>query len=237
MGEILRDVGPADVDSAGDMVAKVGVHNQAKRLIAAVRDNYPREMVAALSRPEDQGRTKKLVEDEVEELVGEAGWDDLEEIEGARVHGTGKAAVVGIVFRTESGRSARGVIPYSEFERSVAAYDAAIAEGGVVLTDEEDPKQLRRALEAAQKQLAEAQEAKEAPAPDAEPTEPTEPFEGYSEAKAKEIIEKVESGDLSLSELLALKQAEEDGEGRSTVLKAVDEKLDAAEAALKPADE
>jgi hypothetical protein len=155
---VLRDIGPKEVDSAGDMVSRVGVHNQAKRLITAVRENYPRELVAALSRPEDQGRTKMLVEDEVAEVVKGLGWKDVDEVEGARVYGKGKNAHVGVVFRTESGRSARGAIPYSEFPRSDAAYDAAISSGGIVLTDDEDPTQLRRALEETQKRLAETQE-------------------------------------------------------------------------------
>lgn len=227
MSEVLRDVGPADVDSAGDMVGKVGVHNQAKRLITAVRANYPREMVAALSRPVDGGRSKYLDEEEVERLVEDTGWEDVVEVEGARVYGKGKNAVVGIVFRTESGRSARGAIPYSEFEESAAAYEAAIAEGGVVVTDEEDPRQLQRALDAAEKQIKELKENPESP----EPEEPEEPYEGYADANGDDVAARLP--EFSLAELIAVREAEEAGKARKGVLEPLAERLETAEAALR----
>lgn len=230
---VLREVGPKDVDSAGDMVSRVGVHNQAKRLIKAVRDNYPREMVAALSRPEDPGRSKLLDFDEVERLVEDTGWDDVTEVEGARVYGKGKHAVVGVVFRTESGRSARGVIPYSEFEDSISTYESALAEGGVVVTDEDDPRQLRRALEAAQKKLAEGGDASSG---GSSKEEAPEPYPGYADAKVDEVAEKIPA--LRIDQLVALKTAEEArNDPRDGVLEPLNERLDAAESALEEEDE
>jgi hypothetical protein len=67
------------------------------------------------------------------------------------------------------------------------------------------------------------------------PADLPEPFSGYTSAKAKEIIEKVTDDELSLDELVALKGAERAGEGRSTVLEAVEEKLAPAEEALSSA--
>lgn len=258
MGDgVVLDVGPKDVDSAGDLAAKVGDRTQAKRLIEHVRVSYPRELVAALSRPEDKGRTKYLDAAEVEDAFSGDDWEDIEGIESARVYGKGAQAVVGIVFRLESGRSARGAISYSEFPRSASAYEQAVKEGGVVLTDEEDPKQLRRALEAAEKQLSEGagpseeeirqrirEEAEEEMKAEVtrqlteaglldEEGNPVakEPYEGYAEANADDVAAKLP--DLSLSELVALKEAEEGQEKpRKGVLEPLQERLDAAEAAL-----
>lgn len=266
-GEILK-VGPEDIDSAGDLSSKLGVHNQSKQLIKQIRENYPRELVAALSRPEDQGRTKMLDADEVEEVFGDTdlieGIVEEDGIESARVFGQGKNCVVGIVFRTESGRSARAAIDYSEFPRSSRAYDDAIASGGVVLTDEDDPQQLRRALEAAQKQIEEGSgsvdedeikrrvEAEAAEQiddavtkrlqdlgildEDGDPVEEEdpEPYDGYSDANVDDVVGKLP--ELSLSELLATKAAEEAREDpRKGVLEPLAERLEAAEAALQPA--
>jgi hypothetical protein len=69
---------------------------------------------------------------------------------------------------------------------------------------------------------------------EASPADLPEPFSGYADAKAKEIIEKVNDDELSLGELVALRGAEKAGEGRSTVLEAVEAKLAPAEEALSP---
>lgn len=229
MGEdtVLRDVGPKSVDAAGEMVKNVGVHNQAKHLIRAIRENYPRELVAALSRPVDQGRTKLLLIDEVSAVVQDVGWKDVTEVEGARVYGKGKQAHVGIVFRTESGRSARGAIPYERFPRSSDEYDQALKSGGVVVTDEDDPRQLRRALEAAQKQLSERDEGT------TEGTvEAPEPYPGYADANVEDVAAKIP--DLTLTQLVALRDAEQARKDpRDGVLEPVEDRLAAAETALE----
>lgn len=72
------------------------------------------------------------------------------------------------------------------------------------------------------------------PATDGEPQTPPEPYNGYDGAKVDEVVEKIESGELGVAELVNLRQAEDLGKGRSTVLTAIAERLDVAEAALKP---
>jgi hypothetical protein len=84
-------------------------------------------------------------------------------------------------------------------------------------------------LEAADQALGEPAE-EEAPAP--------EPFEGYADTKAPDIVKRIEAGEFGLSQLIALRDAEEaQSSPRSTVVKAATEKLEAAEAALKPSTE
>jgi hypothetical protein len=64
---------------------------------------------------------------------------------------------------------------------------------------------------------------------------PAEPFAGYADAHADEVIDKIEGGELGLTELLLLVAAEKDGKDRSTVVAAAEERLRrAAEAAGKP---
>ncbi len=66
--------------------------------------------------------------------------------------------------------------------------------------------------------------------------EPGEPYTGYDEATADDVIQKVDAGELSLGELLALRDAEARGKKRSTVRAAVEAKLQAAHDAIQPSD-
>lgn len=237
-GEVLQDVGPVDVDSAGELVRKVGVHNQAKALIKAVAQNFPPELVAAGSRRVLGGQSQTLDLKEVADAAADAFGDDFVELLGAKVRGSEarpETIAVNVVFRTESGRTARGVIPYEGLKKSQKAYAKGVQDGTVVIR-EDDPEANAKALAEAQKRIVEL----EAATGDGGTTEPeaTEPFEGYEDAKAADLVKAIEDGEYDLPTLFAIRDAEAAGKERSTVEEAVAEKIAAAEAALKPpADE
>lgn len=129
--EILRDVGPQDVDRAGELVKRVGVHNQGRRLILAVQSSRPEKLTTYSQWPEDYERSEQLDRAEVEQVVSDR-FDDVESVEGARVQGANlpvnEKVVVAVVIG-ESGRSFRVAVPYSEFGESIDAYDEAVVEG------------------------------------------------------------------------------------------------------------
>lgn len=228
-----------DVDSAGELVKKVGVHNQAKRLIKQVTDNFPPELVAAGSRRLLGGRSQTLDRKEVADAATDA-FPDCTDLLSAAVRGSEERPekiAVNIVFRTQSGRSARGILPYAEMKKSQKAYDDGVKAGTIVMR-EDDPDANRKALEEAQRRIVELQKQVDGDGAPAEPETPAEPFEGYADAKAGDIVEAVEAGEYDLATLLALRDAEADqSKPRKTIVEAVDKKIAAAEAALKPADE
>jgi hypothetical protein len=127
--EVLRDVGPTEVDSGGELTKKVGVHNQASRLIRSVANSKPAAVVAAQSRPEDVFRTAFVDEDEALELTQDAFGDEVEiaSVESARVRGRGSAEeklqVVVLFTLKDSGRTARGVLRYKNFSKSQKAFE------------------------------------------------------------------------------------------------------------------
>jgi hypothetical protein len=240
-GERL-EVGPEDVNAAGELVRRVGVHNQAKELIRSVAANFPPELVAAGSRRILGARSRTLDIGEVEAAAEKAFGEDYVRLEGAKVRGTEERPdkiIVNCVFRTESGRSARGILPYSEMTASQAAYEDAVKNGTVVFR-EDDPEANRRALEEAQSRIVEltkeVEKAKEEGGGDT-PVEPPEPYQGYAEAQAKERVEAINDTDdpLTLAELLAV-QADQEALGdkaQKTVVEAVEAKIAVAEAALR----
>jgi len=239
-GEVLQEVGPVDVDSAGELVRKVGVHNQAKALIKAVAQNFPPELVAAGSRRVLGGQSQTLDLKEVADAAGDA-FPDFVELRGAKVRGSEarpETVAVNVVFTTKSGRTSRGIIPYDDLSKSKKAYAKGVQDGTVVLR-EDDPEANRKALEEAQKRIVELEAEKNGDGGTAEPDEAPEPYEGYEEyKKAGERVEKIESGDLSLVELLAVRAAQEaESKPQQTVLDAVNAKIEAAEAATKPSSD
>lgn len=237
---ILRGVGPVDVDSAGELVKRVGVHHQAKRLIKSVGDNFPPEVVAAGSRRLLGGRSQTLDLAEVADAASET-FPDYTELLSAKVRGSEERpdkVIVNVVCRSESGRSFRGILPYASMKKSQKAYDEGVKAGTIVMRPD-DPEANQKALEEAQKRIIELTKQVEdgSSAPPAPPA-PVEPFPDYADAKAADIVEAIEAGSYDLPTLFAIKVAEaESGQPRETVQVAVDEKIAAAEAALETPSE
>lgn len=231
-GEVLQEVGPVDVDSAGELVRRVGVHNQAKRLIKAVAQNFPPELVAAGSRRVLGGQSQTLDLAEVGDAASDAFGDDFVELLGAKVRGSEarpETIAVNVVFLTKSGRTARGIIPYDGLRKSQKAYAKGVQDGTVVIRDD-DPEANRKALEEAQRRIVDLEAGDGG---STEPSGPAEPFDGYGDLKAAELVEKIEDGDYSLSTLVAIRNFEEaGGNPRETVVEATTELIERAEAAL-----
>lgn len=153
-------VAPEDVgaDEAGELVKKLGVHNQAKGLLQAVAKQMPKDLRVAMQREEHKQRSKFLDADEVMaralETVGEVGdRSAVKRVLGARVRAAKANAFDGMViiqYETPSGRTARCAVLHNEntFPESVAAYDQAQREGKIELPGElSDAATLRSALE------------------------------------------------------------------------------------------
>ncbi|MGH2939452.1 MAG: hypothetical protein ACRDPE_15195 [Solirubrobacterales bacterium] len=233
--EILRDVGPVDVNSAGELVSKVGVHNQAKRLIKQVAENFPPELVAAGSRRRLAGRSGTLDLSEVTDAAKDA-FPDFTELLSAAVRGSEErpeTMVVNVVCRSESGRSFRGILPYEELSKSKAAYTEGV-KNGTVIFNSDDPQAQKTALSEAQRTIAALEKRLEDAGGEPEEVETPEPFEGYEAAKAPDLIAAINDGEYDLQTLFAIRTAEQEGKERSTVEEAIDAKIEAAEAALKP---
>lgn len=132
-------LGPQNVDAAGELTKKLGVHNKADRLLKRHRELYPLALTQALARPIDGPRTATLDIDEVHSalsgLKGRSAFfdPDTDTLESATVRGDRESnRVVSVVFITKSGRSARGVIPYASLTGSVRAFKAStISRSGV----------------------------------------------------------------------------------------------------------
>jgi hypothetical protein len=144
-------VGPERVDEAGELVAKSGLKHQAQDLIEAVGLSNPPELVAAMTRAEDTGRTKFLHDGEIERATRAIVGDDCERILKGRVRGPkGKPerAKVVVLFELPSGRTARCAFPYANCTRSQALYEGALSRGEVDLAEkkpgEDDHAALKR---------------------------------------------------------------------------------------------
>lgn len=157
--DALRNVGPQDVDSAGELVARVGAHNRGQELIQAVAAAKPAAVRAAQSRPDDQFRTPFLDLEAVAKATKKAWGKDVEKLEGARVVGKGAdpdSMQVVVLFLTPSGRTARGVLPYKDFQESEDRFADALDSGSFdpfVTTEDraELTKQVAKARAAAKK--------------------------------------------------------------------------------------
>lgn len=236
---ILRDVGPKEVDQAGELVKRVGVHNQAERLINQVSENFPPELVAAGSRRLLGGRSQTLDLKEVADAASEA-FPDFTDLLSAKVRGSEERPekiAVNVVFRTASGRSARGMLPYATLKKSQKAYDAGI-QAGTIVTREDDPEAARKALEQAQRRIVELEAKKDGGAAPPEPEATPEPFEGYADVNASDLVERIEEGEFGLITLAAIIAAENERDRpRETVIDAAETKIGAAEAAVAEATE
>jgi hypothetical protein len=244
--EVLRDVGPTEVDSGGELTKKVGVHNQASRLIRSVANSKPAAVVAAQSRPEDVFRTAFVDEDEALELTQDAFGDEVEiaSVESARVRGRGSAEeklqVVVLFTLKDSGRTARGVLRYKNFSKSQKAFDDAIQSGAFnPYVSDEDPKELREELAKARKEVRRLKgqlglpggrqgEPDTRSAADQTGAEPVDPDEDSLADENVDVIQK-RIPDLSEEELDQLEDAEKAGKDRKTVLEAISAERDSRE--------
>lgn len=126
---VLRDIGPDEkqISEAGSIAAQLGAHNRGQELIQAMARAHPKEVQRAQSRPVDLFRSAYLVRSEIEERVLNA-WGDKLRVLGFDVRGdTSRPEEMDVIVLFEAnGRTARGVLRYSECERSIAAYEAAL---------------------------------------------------------------------------------------------------------------
>lgn len=147
---VLRDVGPQDVDGAGELVRTTGVRHQGKALLRRAAKARPAAVTAAQSRPEDRFRTQFLNTEEVTAATEQAFGEVVTRVLYGRVRGKGaplEKLVVVVLFETESGRTSRGVLRYDQLSESIDAYDSAVASGAFnPYVDDEDPKGLREEL-------------------------------------------------------------------------------------------
>lgn len=160
-GLVPLRVGPEDVqaDEAGELVSKLGVHNQAKALLAGIAKQMPKELRVAMQRTEYTERSKHLDEDEVLQQTlhtvdPDASGSVVYRILSARVKSSKSnpfdGAVV-VLYETLGSRTAHCAILYNEntFPKSVRAYNEALREGKIELPGElSDRADLREALDA-----------------------------------------------------------------------------------------
>lgn len=230
MSEVLRDIGPKDVDSAAGLVGRIGVKSQAKELIRRTAAMYPAELVSILSRPVDDGRTRFLDTDEVADAVKDAFGgrkQGIGKVLSARVHGEGAEdqLYVGVVFATDSGRSARGAVRYSELSRSRSAYGSALKSGSAIEGAPDNPDALKAALARAQSEAAQLRQQLEGGSGDGSGTPEPVPVEGYADLKAPQVIDKIDAGELDREQLAEVVKYEADHDGRSTVVEAAQERI------------
>jgi hypothetical protein len=253
-------LGPQDIDSAGELTARLGVHNKAATLLRRHAALYPAELRTALSLPVDQERTAALDAEEVLSVLSglqgrRAFFDaDVHVVEDASVRsaeGTrlDEDRVVSIVFRADrskggSGRSGRGVIPYSQLSGSIRAFEdardrpgapAIPIEGSRVAASGEVDADLAARLDALEQSTRDAEErarAAEESRADLEArlarAENPEPFENYDELDADDVARQVKEGGLEEFGTAGLQRIltyEQSTKNRKTVTKAVESAL------------
>ena len=254
-------LGPQDIDSAGELTGRLGVHNKAGTLLKRHAALYPMALRQALALPIDLQRTEALdVEEVLTVLNGLKGRraffdEEVHTLEDASVRTpqgnvTDDKRVVSVVFRAErdkggSGRSGRGVIPYSELTASIRAYEEKVAAGDSSASSTAlanvgsdgsgaDAELAARvaALETATSEAEERarQEAETRAALEEELARlrDPEPWEGYDEANGDEVIVRLREGGLrefGEAGLERIRDYEEAHKNRKGVLGAVQEAL------------
>lgn len=217
-------VGPQDVDSAGDLVGRLGTHNRGGRLIQQMAARYPAELVTAQMLEADDARTEYLDADEVLEHARSefGGRKAVQTIESARVRGKGRKPddlVVTIAIGVKSGRIIKQFFPYSDLPKSAKAYEKAEADGLVGADQEQDAESLSAALAATRAELAAIRKENRA-ADDA-----TESDADLVDGNADEVKDRIENWDAEeLSRALAAERA---GKKRKTVAEAIEAELEA----------
>lgn len=121
----------ADLDAPGELTKELGVHNRADILLNYHAQLYPPDLVAKLGLPRDKERSAALDLSEVHEalvdLRGRRAFFDGEKdtLLDASVKGDASSGYfVSVLYQVPSGRTARGIIPYSLVPGSSRAYDA-----------------------------------------------------------------------------------------------------------------
>lgn len=245
-GNVTLSVGPQAIDSAAEVTARLGVHNKSHVLLQRHAKMYPPALRTALSRPVDGERTTFLRDHvELQEAVRTAALsvrgrkaflDEEDEIEGISVQGEGDQRIFGLLYRTGSGRSARGVINYSAvpsveraFQQSVrqGAGEQGNAEAGAAPegADPQAEERLRELEEQLARVAAERDELAD------QVTDSPEPFDGYEELNAEDTIKRLrdggykEFGQRGLEAVIAFEEAQ--SKPRKTVIEAAQEQIDA----------
>lgn len=251
-------IGPENVDHAGELVARLGVHNRADRLLNRHAMMYPPDLVKALSPHPDPVRSAALDLGEVEEALGDlqgrrAFFREGYVLEDASVRGEGKNRVVSVVFRVPSkdgrdgyGRSARGVIPYEMVEGSVEprfeelsrqmaeahvqSPDQIPAKFGAASAEASDAGTEKR-LQELERQLRQSSEALQALQEEKEKLSDPEPYEGFEGQNAEDVIARVKDdglGEFGRAGLERMLTYEEAHKDRSTVKAAIEAELDSS---------
>lgn len=223
-----QPVEPGDPDVASRFAGKVGVHNKANEMIAAVQAANPRELRVAGALPRDPDRSRAIAGhlDEVQKLA-----DTDDPIEGATVRGRDedRGKIVLYVARAPSGRSYRGFVPYDgkkfrgteadggrlrtlRLRAESAPEDATPADRRSTEKADSANAELLRELQALRDRVEELEAEKEE-APDGVQTY-EEPFEGYDELKVDDVSAQLAEADVETSKaILAYEEVHQDRKG------------------------
>jgi hypothetical protein len=251
-------VAPEDPTAAeaGELVKKIGVGNQAKKLIAAVARQMPKELRIACQRTEHPERSEYLDPEEVlAQTEYTVGAENVIEILSARVKGNATRPAdskVIVLFLTPEGRPARCAIDYRLFKNSLEAFDNALKNGEVDLgSDKESAAGLRRQNERLRAELRAkvtgqppaqgfpaGTQGEEAPnaAPNDNGTSTVELPEGVEAGDPGYPVDE-ESGDLLVlpdsvrEDLIASAQTEQEAEGAQQEIDRLTAELEAAQVA------
>lgn len=216
MADPALKVGPQNIDNSAQLTRRAGVGNHALRLLRRHARNNPPELVADLSKPRDERRSR-VAEDNLERIAETLKLPKGAQVEGASVKGApdGRSGdrVVTLVLRypptnpdapPNAGRSGKASVEWEklpwledEYEKrerarlGLAARAAALDPDNVddsAPLSADDAEELRKRLAAAEEALAAAAKAaEEEPEPEPEP----EPFEGYSDATVEDIEKRI----------------------------------------------
>jgi hypothetical protein len=219
IGPVRADqpIDPTDPDVVGNIAGSSGVRYDAMDIIKGNAAVYSK-LTPFLALGRDFGRSKALILDEVSKAVGET-------VEGASVRGSGQSPrVVIYLVRRDSGRSAKGMLPYGDLPKSEAAFQdsqktsvdaarAARAAGGSEIVHGEDPRVaiLTKRLEELEGQLTASSD--------------PQPYDGYADAKVDEIEARIDGASDPVERELLKRQIrayEESHKNRKGILSATE---------------
>jgi hypothetical protein len=256
-GNKTLSIGPMTVDGPAEVTARLGTHNKAHQLLQRHAQMFPAALRTQLARPIDGDRTAFLqndaklldaVRDAALAVSGRRRFLDEEDVlESASVHGDELSGrIVALLYRTGSGRSARGVLSYDAVPAIERAFQSQVAKPAQVregdthvhegAADDSDRAELERVAqeaEAEQQRLAQEVEALRAEVTSA--TNP-EPFPGYDELNAEDVRERIRTGGYKEFGTAGLERIEEYEESQAKPRKTVIEAVVAALDAVPPDD-
>lgn len=246
-------VGPLDPDATSGF-GQIGQGNIARTVIRHHAAMYPPDLRRALNMKLDGDRTSALDQDEVRQVVADAGA--LPEgctFEHGQVRGErGRKQIVTFTFLKPSGRVGKGYVDYlaDSFPRSVERGDAAVhfaerKDAGLPF----DTAGLQ--LETLRRELAEQRQRNDElsrelerlanegasaggrdPEPGAADHGPPQPIDGYDDLKADEVVELLRADETSDEDRRAILDYERGGKNRSTVIGAAEQSLGAGDPAV-----